>query len=298
MSKQTAIGSLGRTQEILKKYGIRAKKSYGQNFLTDVNVLKKIVAAANISRDDNVIEIGPGIGALTEQLALAAGEVLALEIDQTLLPVLDDVLSPYDNVTVVNQDVLKANLPELIQQYFAAPQKPIKVVANLPYYITSPILMGLLASPVSFDCICVMMQKEVAERLAAKPGTKQYGSLTLAIEYHGQVQLAFGVSRHSFVPAPNVDSAIVTITPRQEPLARLPFNQQALFRVIRGCFAHRRKSLRNNLKSLLGKDAAVLKRATAVLDQLGIDPQLRPEKLTLLQFIDLTNGLHDAQLIS
>ena len=298
MSKQTAIGSLGRTQEILKKYGIRAKKSYGQNFLTDVNVLKKIVAAADINRDDNVIEIGPGIGALTEQLALAAGQVLALEIDQSLLPVLDDVLAPYDNVTVVNQDVLKADLPSLIKQHFSDLQKPVKVVANLPYYITSPILMGLLASPVSFDCICVMMQKEVAERLAAKPGTKQYGALTLAIQYHGQAQLAFGVSRHSFVPAPNVDSAIVTISPRKAPLARLPFSQQALFKVIRGCFAHRRKSLRNNLKRFVGKDATVLSKSVAVLNQLGIDPQLRPEKLTLLQFIDLTNGLHEAHLIS
>lgn len=298
MSNQQAIGSLGRTQEILKKYGIRAKKSYGQNFLTDVNVLKKIVAAANITKDDNVIEIGPGIGALTEQLAIAAGQVLALEIDATLLPVLDDVLTPYNNVTVVNQDVLKADLLALMAQYFADPHRPVKVVANLPYYITSPILMGLLSSPVDFDCICVMMQKEVAERLAAQPGTKQYGALTLAIQYHGQAQIAFGVSRHSFVPSPNVDSAIVTITPSQEPLARLPYDQAALFRVIRGCFAHRRKSLRNNLKSLLGKDADKMTATVAVLDQLGIDPQIRPEKLSLLQFIDLTNGLHSQNLLS
>ncbi len=298
MSNQPAIGNLSRTQAILKKYGIRAKKSYGQNFLTDVNVLKKIVTAAEITKDDNVIEIGPGLGALTEQLALAANQVLALEIDQSLLPVLADVLSPYDNVTVVNQDILKADLPALVNEQFADPQKPLKVVANLPYYITSPILMGLLSSPIHFTCICVMMQKEVAERLAAEPGTKQYGALTLAIQYHGQAQIAFGVSRHSFVPAPNVDSAIVTITPRSELLARLPFSQQALFHVIKGCFAHRRKSLRNNLKGLLGKDAEVLSQADAVLKQLEIDPQVRPEKLTLLQFIDLTNALHEADLIS
>ncbi|HIW69975.1 MAG TPA: 16S rRNA (adenine(1518)-N(6)/adenine(1519)-N(6))-dimethyltransferase RsmA [Candidatus Limosilactobacillus merdipullorum] len=297
MSNQPAIGNLNRTQAILKKYGIRAKKSYGQNFLTDVNVLKKIVAAAEISKNDNVIEIGPGLGALTEQLSLAANQVLALEIDQSLLPVLADVLSPYDNVTVVNQDILKADLPALINEHFADPSKPLKVVANLPYYITSPILMGLLSSPVHFDCICVMMQKEVAERLAAKPGTKQYGALTLAIQYHGQAQIAFGVSRHSFVPAPNVDSAIVTIEPRKEPLARLPFSQKTLFNVIKGCFAHRRKSLRNNLKSLLGKDAEIMGRADGVLQKLGLDPQVRPEKLTLLQFIDLTNALHEANLV-
>lgn len=297
MSNQPAIGNLSRTQAILKKYGIRAKKSYGQNFLTDVNVLKKIVAAAEISKDDNVIEIGPGLGALTEQLALAANQVLALEIDQSLLPVLADVLSPYDNVTVVNQDILKADLPSLINEHFDDPHKPLKVVANLPYYITSPILMGLLSIPVHFDCICVMMQKEVAERLAAEPGTKQYGALTLAIQYHGQAQIAFGVSRHSFVPAPNVDSAIVTIEPRKESLARLPFSQKALFNVIKGCFAHRRKSLRNNLKGLLGKDAEIMEQADIVLQQLEIDPQVRPEKLTLLQFIDLTNALHEANLI-
>lgn len=298
MSDQPAIGSLRRTQEILKKYGIRAKKGYGQNFLTDVNVLKKIVAAAKITKNDNVIEIGPGIGALTEQLAIAAGQVLALEIDQELLPVLDDVLSPYDNVKVVNQDVLKADLPALVSQYFTDQEKPVKVVANLPYYITSPILMGLLSSPVDFACICVMMQKEVAERLAAVPGTKQYGALTLAIQYHGEARIAFGVSRHSFVPSPNVDSSIVTITPRQKPLPRLPYSQSGLFRVIKGCFAHRRKSLRNNLKNLLGKDATIMKRAMDVLSQLKIDPQLRPAKLTLLQFIDLANALHEEGLIN
>ena len=297
MSKQTAIGSLGRTQEILKKYGIRAKKSYGQNFLTDVNVLKKIVAAADINRDDNVIEIGPGIGALTEQLALAAGQVLALEIDQSLLPVLDDVLAPYDNVTVVNQDVLKADLPSLIKQHFSDLQKPVKVVANLPYYITSPILMGLLASPVSFDCICVMMQKEVAQRLAAQPGTKQYGALTLAIEYQMTATIAFNVSRHAFVPSPNVDSAIVVLKPRKEPLAVQPFDQQKLFGFIRGCFAHRRKSLWNNLQSVIGKQADVKEKMQTILDQAGISPQIRPERLTLDQFIDLANLLHAAALL-
>lgn len=297
MSNSPEIGSRTRTRAIMEKYGIRTKKSFGQNFLTDLNVLKNIVEAADITANDNVIEIGPGIGALTEQLAQAAGEVLALEIDQDLIPVLKEVLSPYDNVKVINQDVLQANLPELIKKEFKDPSRPIKVVANLPYYITSPILMNLLASPVEWATICVMMQKEVAQRLTAKPGTKQYGALTLAIEYQMQAKIAFDVSRKVFVPAPNVDSAIVVLTPRQNPLPVQPFDKQKLFGFIRGCFAHRRKSLWNNLQSVIGKDPAVKEKMTAILTQLDISPQIRPEKLTLEQFIELANALHQQDLL-
>ena len=297
MSNSPEIGSRTRTRAIMEKYGIRTKKSFGQNFLTDLNVLKNIVEAADITANDNVIEIGPGIGALTEQLAQAAGEVLALEIDQDLIPVLKEVLSPYDNVKVINQDVLQANLPELIKKEFKDPSRPIKVVANLPYYITSPILMDLLASPVEWATICVMMQKEVAQRLTAKPGTKQYGALTLAIEYQMQAKIAFDVSRKVFVPAPNVDSAIVVLTPRTNPLPVQPFDKQKLFGFIRGCFAHRRKSLWNNLQSVIGKDPAVKEKMTAVLTQLDISPQIRPEKLTLEQFIELANALHQQNLL-
>lgn len=297
MSNSPEIGSRTRTRAIMEKYGIRTKKSFGQNFLTDLNVLKNIVEAADITANDNVIEIGPGIGALTEQLAQAAGEVLALEIDQDLIPVLKEVLSPYDNVKVINQDVLQANLPELIKREFKDPSRPIKVVANLPYYITSPILMNLLASPVEWATICVMMQKEVAQRLTAKPGTKQYGALTLAIEYQMQAKIAFDVSRKVFVPAPNVDSAIVVLTPRTNPLPVQPFDKQKLFGFIRGCFAHRRKSLWNNLQSVIGKDPAVKEKMTAVLTQLDISPQIRPEKLTLEQFIELANALHQQNLL-
>ncbi len=292
MSNSPEIGSRTRTRAIMEKYGIRTKKSFGQNFLTDLNVLKNIVEAADITANDNVIEIGPGIGALTEQLAQAAGEVLALEIDQDLIPVLKEVLSPYDNVKVINQDVLQANLPELIKKEFKDPSRPIKVVANLPYYITSPILMNLLASPVEWATICVMMQKEVAQRLTAKPGTKQYGALTLAIEYQMQAKI-----RKVFVPAPNVDSAIVVLTPRTNPLPVQPFDKQKLFGFIRGCFAHRRKSLWNNLQSVIGKDPAVKEKMTAVLNQLDISPQIRPEKLTLEQFIELANALHQQNLL-
>lgn len=297
MSNSPEIGSRTRTRAIMEKYGIRTKKSFGQNFLTDLNVLKNIVEAADITANDNVIEIGPGIGALTEQLAQAAGEVLALEIDQDLIPVLKEVLSPYDNVKVINQDVLQANLPELIKKEFKDPSRPIKVVANLPYYITSPILMNLLASPVEWATICVMMQKEVAQRLTAKPGTKQYGALTLAIEYQMQAKIAFDVSRKVFVPAPNVDSAIVVLTPRTNPLPVQPFDKQKLFGFILGCFAHRRKSLWNNLQSVIGKDPAVKEKMTAVLTQLDISPQIRPEKLTLEQFIELANALHQQNLL-
>ena len=297
MSNSPEIGSRTRTRAIMEKYGIHTKKSFGQNFLTDLNVLKNIVEAADITDNDNVIEIGPGIGALTEQLAQAAGEVLALEIDQDLIPVLKEVLSPYDNVKVINQDVLQANLPELIKKEFKDPSRPIKVVANLPYYITSPILMNLLASPVEWATICVMMQKEVAQRLTAKPGTKQYGALTLAIEYQMQAKIAFDVSRKVFVPAPNVDSAIVVLTPRTNPLPVQPFDKHKLFGFSRGCFAHRRKSLWNNLQSVIGKDPVVKEKMTAVLTQLDISPQIRPEKLTLEQFIELANALHQQNLL-
>ena len=297
MSNTPEIGSRTRTRAIMEKYGIHTKKGFGQNFLTDLNVLKNIVSAAEITRDDNVIEIGPGIGALTGQLAQAAGGVLALETDQDLIPVLAEVLAPYDNVTVLNQDVLQANLPELIKQQFTDPSRPIKVVANLPYYITSPILMNLLAAPVDWAAICVMMQKEVAQRLTAQPGTKQYGALTLAIEYQMTAEIAFNVSRRVFVPAPNVDSAIVVLRPRTTPLPVQPFNKQKLFGFIRGCFAHRRKSLWNNLQATVGKQPAVKEKMQAILTTLAISPQTRPERLTLEQFIELANALHAAQLL-
>ncbi|MBC8744056.1 16S rRNA (adenine(1518)-N(6)/adenine(1519)-N(6))-dimethyltransferase RsmA [Lactobacillus sp. Marseille-P7033] len=297
MSNSPEIGSRTRTRAIMEKYGVRTKKSFGQNFLTDLNVLKNIVEAADITSNDNVIEIGPGIGALTEQLAQSAGEVLALEIDQDLIPVLKEVLSPYDNVKVINQDVLQANLPELIKQEFKDPTRPIKVVANLPYYITSPILMNLLASPVNWATICVMMQKEVAQRLTAKPGTKQYGALTLAIEYQMQAKIAFDVSRKVFVPSPNVDSAIVVLAPRTDPLPVQPFDKQKLFGFIRGCFSHRRKSLWNNLQSVSGKEPAVKEKMQDVLNSLEISPQIRPEKLTLEQFVFLANALHHQELL-
>ncbi len=297
MTSAKQIGNRQTTRSIMSEYGIHAKKGFGQNFLTDPAILGRIVSAAEVSRDDNVIEIGPGIGALTERLAQAAGQVLAVEIDQDLIPVLAKTLAAYDNVKVINQDILKVNLPQLIEQQFSDPTRPLKVVANLPYYITSPILMNLLATKVQWASITVMMQKKVAQRLTAHPGTKQYGALTLAIEYQMEANIAFNVSRHAFVPSPNVDSAIVVLKQRAEQLPEQPFNKGKLFGLIRGCFAHRRKSLWNNLQSTVGKDAATKEQMKEVLEQVDIDPQIRPEKLTLNQFIRLANVLHDSNLI-
>ncbi len=289
------LGNPSRTAEVLKKYQFHFQKKFGQNFLIDGNILEKIVNAARITEEDCVLEIGPGIGTMTQYLAERAKSVIAVEVDKNLIPVLRDTLSSYQNVKVINEDILKVDVGRIVREENGG--RPIKVVANLPYYITSPILMNLLASPVEWATICVMMQKEVAQRLIAKPGTKQYGALTLAIEYQMQAKIAFDVSRKVFVPSPNVDSAIVVLTPRTNPLPVQPFDKQKLFGFIRGCFAHRRKSLWNNLQSVIGKDPGVKEKMTAVLAQLDISPQIRPEKLTLEQFIELANALHQQNLL-
>lgn len=297
MNQKPEIGNPIRTKAILERYGLRAKKSLGQNFLTDTNVLNNIVSAAEITKADNVIEIGPGIGALTEKLAQAAGEVVALEIDEDLLDVLYEVLFDYDNVKVINKDILKTDVKTLINEEFSDPSRPIKVVANLPYYITTPILMQLLSVDVKWASIVVMMQKEVAQRLAAEQGTKAYGTLSLAIQYKMDVRLAFEVPRTVFVPAPNVDSAIVELTPRHEALAVLPDDEKGLFRLIKGCFSHRRKTLANNLQGVVGKGADKKAQTQAVLAELSIAPSVRPETLSLDQFILLANRLRDVELI-
>lgn len=284
------IGSPARTKAILNRYRLVAKKSLGQNFLSDLNILRNIVSAAEVTTDDNVIEIGPGIGALTEQLARRARKVVAFEIDENLLPVLDETLLPYDNVEIINQDILKANLPEVIKNEFE-PGHPVKLVANLPYYITTPILMGVLQSNVTFDQIVVMMQAEVADRLVAVPGTKAYGSLSVTMQYRAHVEIAFNVPRTAFIPQPNVDSAIIRLTPR-EALPVTPYSDQALYGFVKGCFAHRRKSLWNNLQGIFGKQPEVRNRIETVLEKVDISRQLRPERLTLVNFIELVNAFH------
>lgn len=289
------IGSPARTKAILTRYHLVAKKSLGQNFLSDLNILRNIVAAGDVTDHDNVIEIGPGIGALTEQIAKQARRVVAFEIDENLLPVLDETLMDYDNVKVINQDILKANLPAVIRDDFE-PGHPVKLVANLPYYITTPILMGVLRSGVDFASIVVMMQSEVADRLVATPGQKAYGSLSVVMQYRANVEVAFEVRRTAFIPQPNVDSAIVRLTPRT-PLPVKPYEDQALFKFVKGCFAHRRKTLWNNLQGIFGKQPEVRGRIESVLKDVGISQQLRPERLTLINFIELTNAFHNEGLM-
>ncbi|MBM7543903.1 16S rRNA (adenine1518-N6/adenine1519-N6)-dimethyltransferase [Weissella beninensis] len=284
-----------RTQAIMNQYGIATKKSLGQNFLTDLNILRNIVAAAELGPDDDVVEIGPGIGALTEQLAKNAHQVLAFEIDDRLIPVLADTLSPYKNVKILQQDILKTDLPTTLAQELPG-NGPKKLVANLPYYITTPILMNVLQSGVALTNIVVMMQKEVAERLAAKPGTKEYGSLSIIVQYRMNAEIAFIVPKTAFVPQPNVDSAIVKLTER-EPLTVMPFDEKAFFKFVKGSFVHRRKSYWNNLLVLFGKSDDTKAKITAALAECAVDPKIRAERLDLRQFITLTNAFHAQGLI-
>lgn len=293
MSDVPDIATPVRTQAIMNQFGINTKKSLGQNFLTDINILKNIVAAGDVKDTDNVVEIGPGIGALTEQLARAAKQVVAFEIDDRLIPVLDHTMAPYDNVTIVHNDILKVDLEKEFAKQFADTTAPLKLVANLPYYITTPILMQVLQSGIHFDNIVVMMQKEVADRLSAEPGTKDYGSLTLAVQYRMNAKLAFTVSRTAFVPNPNVDSAIISLTPR-EPLAVQPRDEKQLFELFKIGFVMRRKTLWNNLMTAFGKGEAMQAKLTAALEAIDLDPRTRAEKLSLERFIELHNALYDA----
>lgn len=293
MSDVPDIATPVRTQAIMNQFGINTKKSLGQNFLTDINILKNIVAAGDVQKTDNVVEIGPGIGALTEQLARAAKQVVAFEIDDRLIPVLDHTMAPYDNVTIVHNDILKVDLEKEFAKQFEDVTAPLKLVANLPYYITTPILMQVLQSGIHFDNIVVMMQKEVADRLSAEPGTKDYGSLTLAVQYRMNAKLAFTVSRTAFVPNPNVDSAIISLTPR-EPLAIQPRDEKRLFELFKIGFVMRRKTLWNNLTTAFGKGEAMQAKLTAALAVIDLDPRTRAEKLSLERFVELHNALFDA----
>ncbi|HIX02293.1 MAG TPA: 16S rRNA (adenine(1518)-N(6)/adenine(1519)-N(6))-dimethyltransferase RsmA [Candidatus Ligilactobacillus excrementigallinarum] len=288
MANEIEIANPTRTRAIMETYGLNFKKSLGQNFLTDINVLHKIVDAAEITLEDDVIEVGPGIGALTEQLAKRAHQVMALEIDERLIPVLDETLAPYSNVTVLQQDVLKADLQKLIAENFDG-QHHLKLVANLPYYITTPIIMHLLESPVQLDAIVVMMQKEVAQRLTAQPKTKDYGSLSIAVQYYTDAEIAFIVPKTVFVPQPKIDSAVVKLTSKK-PIKQ-PQDEQQFMRLVKGSFAHRRKTLWNNLQGIYGKDAETKAKLEKGLAEVGIAKTIRPEALTISDFIDLANAL-------
>lgn len=283
------IATPSRTREILKQHGFSFKKSLGQNFLTEPNILRNIVAAADLSQPANVIEVGPGIGALTEHLARAATEVLAFEIDQRLIPVLADTLAPYPNVTVRNEDVLNVDLVSTTAEVFKA-DLPLKVVANLPYYITTPIMMHFLESDLAIDEMVVMMQKEVGDRITAKPSTKAYGSLSIAVQYYMEASIAFIVPKTAFVPQPNVDSAIVKLTRRATPAVEV-LNEENFFRLTKISFAQRRKTLWNNLLGHFGKEEEMKERLRQALEVAGIDPSRRGETLSLQEFADLANAL-------
>ncbi|HEL0763914.1 TPA: 16S rRNA (adenine(1518)-N(6)/adenine(1519)-N(6))-dimethyltransferase RsmA [Streptococcus equi subsp. zooepidemicus] len=288
------IADYSVTKAILDRYGFTFKKSFGQNFLTDTNILQKIVDTAEIDKSVNVIEIGPGIGALTEFLAERAAEVMAFEIDERLVPILADTLRDFDNVQVVNQDILKADLQTQLKQ-FSNPDLPIKVVANLPYYITTPILTHLIESKIPFQEFVVMMQREVADRISAEPNTKAYGSLSIAVQYYMTAKIAFVVPRTVFVPAPNVDSAILKMTRRDQPLIEVQ-DEDFFFRVSRVGFVHRRKTLWNNLVSHFGKAEDTKARLEQGLALAGIKPSIRGEALSIQDFGRLADALKQVGL--
>ena len=277
------------TRAILERHGFTFKKSFGQNFLTDTNILQKIVDTAEIDKKVNVIEIGPGIGALTEFLAENAAEVMAFEIDDRLVPILADTLRDFDNVTVVNQDILKVDLAQYIAE-FKNPDLPIKVVANLPYYITTPILMHLIESGIPFSEFVVMMQKEVADRISAQPNTKAYGSLSIAVQYYMTAKVAFIVPRTVFVPAPNVDSAILKMVRREQPAVEVQ-DEKFFFKVTKASFVHRRKTLWNNLTSYFGKSEEVKTKLERALEKADLVANVRGEALDLAAFARLSDAL-------
>lgn len=279
-----------RTQEILKKYGFSFKKSLGQNFLIDPNILRNIVSHANLTENSGAIEIGPGIGALTEHLARAAKKVVSFEIDQRLLPVLEDTLSPYNNVKVVHSDILKADVVKVIEEEMPGIED-VMVVANLPYYVTTPILMKLLNDRLPIRGFVVMMQKEVGDRITAKPGTKAYGSLSIAIQYYCTAEIAMVVPKTVFMPQPNVDSAVIRLIRHETPPV-IVIDEDFLFEVTRMSFAQRRKTLLNNLQNGLPNGKRDKQMILDVLEATGIDPTRRGETLSIEEFGRLADALH------
>lgn len=279
-----------RTKAILDKYGFSFKKSLGQNFLIDPNVLRNIVSQAHLTENSGAIEVGPGIGALTEHLARGAKKVVSFEIDQRLLPVLEDTLSPYDNVTIVHSDILKADVEAVIAEQMPGIDD-IMVVANLPYYVTTPILMKLLNDRLPIRGFVVMMQKEVADRITAKPGTKAYGSLSIAIQYYCTAEVAMIVPKTVFMPQPNVDSAVIRLIKHDKPPVEV-IDEDFLFVVTRASFVQRRKTIFNNLQAGLQGGKAKKDDILTALEAAGIDPKRRGETLTIEEFGRLADALH------
>ncbi|MFR1766451.1 MAG: 16S rRNA (adenine(1518)-N(6)/adenine(1519)-N(6))-dimethyltransferase RsmA [Lachnospira sp.] len=280
------LGNPTNTIEILDKYGFSFQKKFGQNFLIDENVVKKIVREAGVTKDDFVLEIGPGIGTMTQILCENAREVVAVEIDTKLIPILrDDTLAEYDNVTVINEDILKLDIVKLAEERNGG--RPIKVVANLPYYITTPIIMGLFESHVPLDSITIMVQKEVADRMQVGPGTKDYGALSLAVQYYANPKIVLNVAASCFMPRPNVDSAVIKLERYEEPPVKV-MDEHLMFGIIRASFNQRRKTMTNSVCNCaaLGISKEMLLEA---LQKCGLSPTVRGEALTLAQFAKLSD---------
>ena len=289
--KEPTLGNPQNTIAVLQKYNFPFQKKFGQNFLIDTHVLDKIIASAEITKDDMVLEIGPGIGTMTQYLACAAGKVVAVEIDKTLIPILEDTLSEYDNVQIINQDVLKVNLAKLAEEENGG--KPIKVVANLPYYITTPIIMGLFENHVPLKSITVMVQKEVADRMQVGPGTKDYGALSLAVQYYAKPYIVANVPPNCFMPRPKVGSAVIRLERYEEPPVQVA-DEKLMFRIIRASFNQRRKTLVNGLKN--SPEIQFSKEEIeAAIETLGKGASVRGEALTLEEFARLSNILSSAE---
>lgn len=279
------IASPQVTNHILHRFKLRADKKLGQNFLIDENIVRNIVEAAQLSPEDTVLEVGPGIGTLTQGLAESGASVVAVELDKRLLPVLDTTLAGYDNVRIVNGDILQVDIMSIVGE------KQFKVCANLPYYITTPIIFALLEKRLPMECLVAMVQKEVAERMAAKPGGKDYGALSVAIQYYTEPEIAFLVPPSSFIPAPAVDSAVIVCRRRQEPPVRV-CDEELFFRVVKAAFSLRRKMLSNSLKSM----GITSEQCTKWLSLAGIDGKRRAETLNLDDFAALTNSFADSRI--
>ena len=280
------LGTPSATKEVINKYSFAFQKKFGQNFLIDSNVLESIIRGAEITKDDFVLEIGPGIGTMTQYLCEAARQVVAVEIDKMLIPILEDTLSEYDNVEVINQDVLKVDIKSLAEEKNNG--KPIKVVANLPYYITTPIIMGLFESGVPIDSITIMVQKEVADRMQTGPGSKDYGALSLAVQYYATAKVILNVSATCFMPRPNVDSAVIKLTRHKEPTVNVA-DEKLMFKIIRASFNQRRKTLVNGLKNspeLSFSKEQIVK----AIEKIGKPETIRGEALTLEEFAELANA--------
>lgn len=283
------LGNPKNTIEVLNKYRLVFQKKFGQNFLIDTHVLDKIIRAAEITKEDLVLEIGPGIGTLTQYLCENAREVIAVEIDRQLIPVLQDTLSAYDNVTVLNEDILKVDLKTLVNERNGG--KPVKVVANLPYYITTPIIMELFEKHIPLSSVTVMVQKEVADRMQAKPGSKDYGALSLAVQYYAEPYIAANVPPNCFMPRPNVGSAVINLRLHEKPIIEVR-NEELLFKLIRASFNQRRKTLVNGLHNFSGLSYSK-EQIISALQAERLDENIRGEALTLSQFAGLSNRLYE-----